>query len=194
MPKQHQFIATIQAHPTNGYPSEFAVFYDDIDYNGPHFTVLDSPVTYNQTNGKLSSIKIPQNYEVVLYDKENMQGASIVLIGDIPNLVFYLFNDRAMTIVYQKKSLKQLQNVVIYTRPNFAGEHRDLPIGYSKIQEEFYVASIKIPYGLFVNIKKSPVFLLNNEREYTYISNCSDIRYFIDTPLISVFVGESNSI
>lgn len=194
MPKQHQFIATIQAHPTNGYPSEFAVFYDDIDYNGPHFTVLDSPVTYNQTNGKLSSIKIPQNYEVVLYDKENMQGASIVLTGDIPNLVFYLFNDRATTFVYQKRIEKPIQYADIYSKPDFSGERRVLSIGHSKVQEEFYAGSIKVPYGLFVKIKKSPVFPVSYEREYTYISNCSDIRNFIDTPLISVFVGESNSI
>jgi hypothetical protein len=191
LPKQQQFIATIQAHPINDNPSEFAVFYDDIDYNGPHFTVLDSPVTYNQTNGKLSSIKIPQNYEVVLYEKENMQGASIVLTGDIPNLVFYLFNDRAMTIVYQKRSLKQLQNVVIYTRPNFAGESRTIPMGYSIIQEEFYVGSIKVPSGFLVIIEKLPIYPFNYERKYVYLSDSSNTIDYFDTPLISVFVGKS---
>lgn len=191
MPKQHQFIATIQAHLTNGYASEFAVFYDDIDYNGPHFTILDSPVTYNQTNGKLSSIKIPQNYEVVLYDKENMQGASIVLTSDIQNLVFYLFNDRAMTIVYQKRSLKQLQNIVIYTRPNFAGESRTIPMGYSIIQEEFYVGSIKVPSGFLVIIEKLPIYPFNYERKYVYLSDSSNTIDYFDTPLISIIIDNN---
>jgi hypothetical protein len=188
LPKQQQFIAKIQAQPINDIPSEFAVFYDDIDYNGPHFTVLDSPVTYNQTNRLLSSIKIPQNYEVVLYEKENMQGASIVLTGDIPNLEFYLFNDRAMTIVYQKRSLKQLQNVVIYTRPNFAGESRTIPIGYSKIQEVIYAGSIKVPHGFLVIIEKLPIYPFNYERRYVYSSDSSNTIDYFDTPLISVLV------
>jgi len=191
MPKQSQFIATIQAHPVNDHPSEYAVFYDDIDYNGPHFTVLHSIVTYNQTNGKLSSMKIPKNHEVILYENENMQGAHITLRENIPNLVFYLFNDRAQKIVYQEKSEKPIQNVVIYTKPNFTGETRILPMGYSKIQEVIYIGSIKVPYGLFVTLKKSPVFPFNYERRYTYISDCDDTRYFIDTPLISVNVIDS---
>jgi hypothetical protein len=188
MPKQSQFIATIQAHPINDHPTEYAVFYDDIDYNGPHFTVLHRPITYNQTNGKCSSMKIPMNYEVVLYEKENMQGAHITLSGDIPNLIFYLFNDRAITFVYQKKTEKPIQYAEIYTKPNFRGEHRFLPMGYSKIKEVIYVGSIKVPYGLFVTLKKSPVFPFNYERRYTYISDWDDTRYFIDTPLISVNV------
>ena len=191
MPIQSQFIVTIQAHPINDHPTEYAVFYDDIDYNGPHFTALHSPVTYNQTNGKLSSMKIPMNYEVVLYEKENMQGAHITLSDDIQNLVFYLFNDRAMTIVYQKRTEKPIQYAEIYTKPNFTGERRFLPMGYSKIKEVIYVGSIKVPYGLFVTLKKSPVFPFNYERRYTYISDCDYTRYFIDTPLISVNVIDS---
>ena len=191
MPKQSQFIATIEAHPVNDHPSEYAVFYDDIDYNGPHFTVLHSPVTYNQTNGKCSSMKIPKNHEVILYENENMQGAHITLSGDIQNLVFYLFNDRAKKIVYQKRTEKPIQYAEIYTKPNFTGERRVLPIGHSKIQEVIYVGSIKVPYGLFVTLKKSPVFPFNYERRYTYISDCDDTRYFIDTPLISVNVIDS---
>jgi len=120
-----------------------------------------------------------------------MQGASIVLTGDIPNLVFYLFNDRAMTIVYQKRSLKQLQNVVIYTRPNFAGESRTIPMGYSIIQEEFYVGSIKVPSGFLVIIEKLPIYPFNYERKYVYLSDSSNTIDYFDTPLISVFVGKS---
>ena len=188
MPKQSQFIATIQAHPINDHPTEYAVFYDDIDYNGPHFTVLHHSVTYNQTNRKLSSMKIPKNYEVVLYEKENMQGAHITLSGNIPNLVFYLFNDRAQKIVYQKRTEKPIQYAEIYTKPNFRGEHRFLPMGYSKIQEEFYAGSIKVPYGFVVILEKLPIYPFNFERKSVYSADSSNTNHYFDTPLISVIV------
>jgi hypothetical protein len=188
MPKQSQFIATIQAHPVNDHPSEYSVFYDDVDYNGPHFTVLHPPVTYNQTNGKLSSMKIPMNHEVVLYENENMQGAHITLSGDIPNLVFYLFNDRAQKIVYQKRSEKTIQNAVIYTNPNFTGETRTIPMGYSKIQEVIYAGSIKVPEGYMVILEKSPLYPFNYERKSVYSADSSNTIDYFDTPLISVFV------
>ena len=189
-PKQPQFIATIQVHPINGKQSEYAVFYDDIDYRGPHFTVLNSSVTYNQTNGKLSSMKIPMNHEVVLYEKENMQGTYVILSGGIPNLNIYLFNDRAMTIVYREKQTESIQYAVIYTKPNFYGQKRIIQMGYTIIQEEIYVGSIKVPSGLFVSIKKLPIYPLNLERQNMYISDCDDSRYFFDTPLISINVGK----
>ena len=189
MPKQSQFIATIEAHPINDHPTEYAVFYDDIDYNGPHFTVLHHPITYNQTNGKLSSIKIPKNYEVVLYEKENMQGAHITLSGDIPNLVFYLFNDRAQKIVYQERTEKTIQYAEIYTKPNFRGEHRFLPMGYSKIQEEFYAGSIKVPDGYMVILEKLPIYPFNYERKSVYSADSTNTNDYFDTPLISVFVN-----
>ena len=181
------FLATVIAKKST---SEYAVFYNDIDYNGPHFTVLNPPITYNQTNGKLSSMKIPLNHEVILYDEENMQGVHIILSGEVPNLNIYLFNDRAMTIVYREKQTESIKYAEIYTKPNFRGERRILPMGYSIIKEEIYVGSVKVPSGLFVNIKKSSVYPLNFERQYMYISDCDDSRYFVDTPLISVNVGK----
>jgi hypothetical protein len=182
------FLATVIAKKST---SEYAVFYDDIDYKGPYFTLLISnPSHKGELNGKLSSMKIPMNHEVVLYENENMQGAYITLSGNIPNLVFYLFNDRAKKIVYQERKEKQIQYAEIYTKPNFRGERRILPIGYSIIKEEIYVGSIKVPSGLFVSIKKLPIYPLNLERQYMYISDCDDSRYFVDTPLISLNVGK----
>ena len=80
------FLATVIAQKSS---SEYAVFYDEVDFKGDHFTLLHSnPVHKDGLNGKLSSMRIP-------YENENMQGAHITLRGDTPNLVFYLFNDRA---------------------------------------------------------------------------------------------------
>jgi hypothetical protein len=180
------FLATVIAQKSS---SEYAVFYDDVDYKGDHFTLLHSnPAHKGGLNEKLSSMKIPMNREVVLYENENMQGAHITLSGDIPNLVFYLFNDRAQKIVYQERSEKPIQNVVIYTKPNFRGETRTIPMGYSKIQEVIYAGSIKVPQGFMVILEKLPVYPFNYERKSVYSADSSNTIDYFDTQLISVFV------
>ena len=133
-------------------------------------------------------MRIPKNHEVVLYEKENMQGAHITLSGNIPNLVFYLFNDRVQKIVYQEKSEKLIQNAVIYTNPNFTGETRTLPIGYSKIQEVIYAGSIKVPDGYTVILEKLPIYPFNYERKSVYSADSSNTNDYFDTQLISVLV------
>lgn len=182
------FIATVNVQKMGSFPTDYAVFYDDVDYKGHHYILLNHPIIYNLTTGKLSSLQIPPNYEVVLYEQQNMQGAHITLTENIPNLVFYLFNDRAMTIIYQEKNIESNKSAVIFMRPNFMGETRTLPMGYSNISDLIYAGSIKVPPGYKVTLEKSPVYPLNYERKHTYISDSSDTRYFIDTPLISVFV------
>ena len=180
------FLATVIAQKSS---SEYAIFYDDVDYKGDHFTLLHSnPVHKVGLNGKLSSMRIPKNHEVVLYEKENMQGAHITLSGNIPNLVFYLFNDRVQKIVYQEKSEKLIQNAVIYTNPNFTGETRTLPIGYSKIQEVIYAGSIKVPDGYTVILEKLPIYPFNYERKSVYSADSSNTNDYFDTQLISVLV------
>jgi hypothetical protein len=180
------FLATIIAQKSS---SEYAVFYDDVDYRGDHFTLLHSNPAYKDgLNGKCSSMRIPVNHEVVLYENENMQGAHITLRGDIPNLVFYLFNDRAKKIVYQERTEKPIQNVVIYTNPNFTGEIRTIPMGYSKIQEVIYAGSIKVPQGYTVILAKMPIYPFNFERKSVYLADSSNTIDYFDTPLISVFV------
>jgi hypothetical protein len=180
------FLATVISQKSS---SEYAVFYDDVDYKGDHFTLLYSnPAHKDGLNEKISSMKIPMNHEVVLYENENMQGAHITLSGNIPNLVFYLFNDRAKKIVYQERSEKPIQNAVIYSKPNFTGETRTLPMGYSKIQEVIYAGSIKVPQGYTVILEKLPVYPFNYERKSVYSADSSNTIDYFDTPLISVLV------
>jgi hypothetical protein len=117
-----------------------------------------------------------------------MQGAHIVLTGNIPNMNLYLFNDRAMTIIYRRKESEQIQNAIIFMSPNFIGETITLPIGYSEISDPIYAGSIKVPPGLKVTLEKQPMHPLNYERKYTYISDSSNTQNFFDTPLMSVLV------
>ena len=188
--KRYEFTATVQVKATSGSPSEFATFYEHVDFKGSHFTLFEAPIILNKTDGKLSSLKIPMNHEVVLYEKENMEGAYVILTGDIPDLNIYLFNDRAMSIIFRKKKTEPISYVEIFS---FEKDKRILPIGYSNISnEDFYASSIKVPQGLKVTIQKNPIFPLFLERKYTYTSDYTNTNHqnLFNSKLISVFVEE----
>ena len=175
---------SVNVQKVGSIPTQYAVFYDDVDYSGPHFIQLN-PTVYNWTIGKLSSLRIPEDYQVVLRDRDS----HIVLRGNVPNLVFYLFNDRAMTMVYEKRTAETIENVVIFSKANFYGEMRTLPIGNTNVSEGFYAGSIRVPSGYQVRIVKKSVFPFNAERTFTYVADSSDIRGFFDTELTSVHIS-----
>ena len=177
--------ATVRVQKVGNIPTQYAVFYDDVDYRGIHF-ILTNPTVYNWTIGKLSSLRIPQDYQVVLRDRDS----HIVLRGNVPNLVLYFFNDRTMTMVYEKRTDENIQNVVIFSKTNFDGEMRTLPFGNTDVSEVFYAGSIRVPAGYTVKIVKKPVFPFNAERIFTYMADSSDIRYFIDSPISSVHISQ----
>ena len=177
--------ATVIVQKVGSIPTQYAVFYDDVDYSGPHFILLN-PIVYNWTIGKLSSLRIPEDYQVVLRDGDS----HIVLRGNVPNLVLYFFNDRAMTMVYEKRTAENIENVVIFSKANFYGEMRTLPIGHSDVNEVFYAGSIRVPSGYRVRIVKKPVFPFNAEKIFTYVADSSDIRGFFDTAVCSVHISQ----
>ena len=176
--------ATVRVQKVGNIPTQYAVFYDDVDYRGPHF-ILMNPTVYNWTIGKLSSLRIPHDYQVVLRDRDS----HLVLRGNVPNLVLYFFNDRAITMVYEKRTSETIENVVIFSKANFDGEMRTLPFGNTNVSEVFYAGSIRVPAGYTVKIVKTPVFPFNAERIFTYVADSSDMRYFIDSPISSVHIS-----
>jgi len=177
-------VATVRVQKVGIIPTQYAVFYDDVDYRGTHF-ILMNPTVYNWTIGKLSSLRIPQDYQVVLRDRDS----HIVLRGNVPNLVLYFFNDRAMTMVYEKRTSGNIENVVIFSMANFDGEMRTLPFGNTNVSEVFYAGSIRVPVGYRVRIVKEPVSPFNAERIFTYVADSSDIGGFFDTAIRSVHIS-----
>jgi hypothetical protein len=176
--------ATVRVQKVGSIPTQYAVFYDDVDYRGPHF-ILTNPTVYNWTIGKLSSLRIPQDYQVVLWDRDS----HLVLRGNVPNLILYFFNDRAITMVYDKRTSGNIENVVIFSKANFDGEMRTLPFGNTNVSEVFYAGSIRVPVGYRVRIVKEPVFPFNAERIFTYVADSSDIGGFFDTAIRSVHIS-----
>lgn len=176
--------ATVRVQKVGNIQTQYAVFYDDVDYRGIHF-ILTNPTVYNWTIGKLSSLRIPEDYQVVLRDRDS----HIVLRGNVPNLGLYFFNDRTMTMVYEKRTAENIQNVVIFSMANFDGEMRMLPFGNTDVSEVFYAGSIRVPTGYMVKIVKEPVFPFNAERIFTYVADSSDIGGFFDTAIRSVHIS-----
>jgi len=179
-------VATVRVQKVGNIPTQYAVFYDDVDYRGIHF-ILTNPTVYNWTIGKLSSLRIPHDYQVVLRDRDS----HIVLRGNVPNLILYFFNDRTMTMVYEKRTAGNIENVVIFSMANFDGEMRTIPFGNTNVSEVFYAGSIRVPAGYTVKIVKEPVLPFNAERIFTYMADSSDIRGFFDTAIRSVHISQS---
>ena len=193
-------VFTVVVQKISEYSNQYVVFYEDADFKGAHFILMSKPTgTMSHSNGKLSSMRIPPEYEVVLYDQTNFQGTYIVVSGgDVNNLNFYAFNDRAMSILIRPKNAKNShENVAIYSKPNYGGERMTLPVGRSECSsslkllhfcDEVYAASIKVPSGFKVTLTKSPTPITQNKRVYTYVTDAPEIRNYIDTLLVSVVV------
>lgn len=180
--------AVVQSIPD--FPTPYAKLHADVDFKGFHFFVS----TTSHLDGSLSSIQIPSGYEAVLYDQPTHHGTYVVLSGEINNLNFYAFNDRAKSIIVRPTTSRE--DVAIYSKPNYIGEKLTLPVGRSDCSfvkllnfcHEAYAGSIKVPTGFKVILTKTPTPLTNNERVYTYFTDSPEIRNYIDTLIMSVVV------
>jgi hypothetical protein len=182
--------------PTNSTSTPYTILHTDIDFKGEHFMVESKA----NLDGTLSSIQVPAGYEAVLYDQPDQQGTYIVLSGDVRNLNFYAFNDRAKSILLRLQMSGPREDVIIYTKPGYAGQQMIVPIGRTECSsslrllnfcENVYAASIKVPAGFKVTLTKAPTPITNTERVYTYLEDAPEIRNYVDTLLVSVVVDKS---
>jgi hypothetical protein len=192
-----QFNVVVQKKTEHS--TKYAVFYEDVDFKGAHFILMSNPAgSTSNADGKLSSMRIPPDYEVVLYDETNFHGTYLVVSGDVNNLNFYAFNDRAKSILIRPKNVQNShENVAIYANPNYGGEKMTLPVGRSECSSslkllyfcnEAYASSIKVPSGFKVTVTKAPNPITQNERVNTYVEDSPEIRSYFDTHLVSVVV------
>jgi hypothetical protein len=196
IPNPFRTDGTQQLHvviqPTTDTP--YAILYKDVDFKCSHFMVESKA----NLDGTLSSIQVPAGYEAVLYDQPDQKGTYVVLSGEVRNLHFYAFNDRAKSILLRPQTLRE--DVVIYTKPSYDGEQMIVPIGRSECSsslkllnfcENVYAASIKVPAGFKVILTKAPTPITNTERVYTYFEDAPEIRNYVDTLLVSVVVEKN---
>lgn len=134
---------------------ESAIFYRNINYYDDNPIILSELREITSMDAEMSSLKVPVGYEVVLFNGENLTAPFIVLTGEIPNLFSYLFNDRARSLIYRKKSgeSQTLPRII----NNFFGVRKEIflpyglsvPTGYDSL---FGGGSIKVPPGLKVTV------------------------------------------
>ena len=95
--------------PVGSSSSPVATFYQDCDFQGKSFTLaegnydLSALRTRGYTNDQLSSLRVPDGYEVVLYDDNPFGGRALVaLAGSVACLVDYSFNDIASSVIVRR--------------------------------------------------------------------------------------------
>jgi len=166
------------------------MFYKNINYYDEHPLVLSKIQEILSLDPEMSSLKIPVGYEVVLFNGENLTAPFIVLTGEIPNLFNYLFNDRARSLIYRKKSGDSQTLPRIFNNPNFLGQEIFLPYGLSEpigYDTLFGGGSIKVPSGLKVTVVTKKKSRLPHSVEDVYTSDQSTMPNLGD-PIVTILV------
>jgi len=132
-------------------PVESAMFYRNINFNDDDPIILSDLRDITALDGQMSSLKVPTGYEVVLFEGEDLTAPFVVLTGEIPSLFAYLFNDRAQSLTYRRKTPEEPKLLpTIFNNPNFKGQETPVPYGTTILKERFYGASIRVPNGMRV--------------------------------------------
>ena len=98
------------------------ILYEDINFQGEYTYITQYEGTFEQAS--TSSLKISDNYEVVLFENKNFTGSSIVISGEVMDLRQYTFNDKMKSFRVKSKS-----NVADLVRFNHGYVSQFLPIG-----------------------------------------------------------------
>lgn len=130
---------------------ESAMFYRNINFNDDEPMILSDLRDITALDGQMSSLKVPTGYEVVLFEGDNLTAPFVVLTGEIPSLFAYLFNDRAQSLTYRRKTPNESKLLPsIFNVQEFKGQETPVPYGTTILKERFYGASIRVPNGLQV--------------------------------------------
>jgi hypothetical protein len=135
---------------------------------------------------RIRSVKVPQDYELIMYDQPENKGAYVVLSGDVASLEAYYFSGRMRSLRYIRKDQKQLIHPRIFEKRGFEGEQKFLPFGMTELPEPFLFGSLKIPVG--VTVKLTTVYGPRFSKRVIVLTSDSDELPFTDR-VESVFVS-----
>ncbi len=159
-------------------------------YTGDGFQNVPFPIPEGYVSASFAptirSVKVPQDYELIMYDQPENKGAYVVLSGDVASLEAYYFSGRMRSLRYIRKDQKQLIHPKIFEKHGFEGEHKFLPFGMTGLPEPKFFGSLKIPVGITVRLTTiyGPRF---STRDIVLTSD-SDELPFTD-PVKAVFVS-----
>jgi hypothetical protein len=167
---------------------ETAVFYRNINFIDGSPLSISNLGDINSLDGEMSSLKVPPGYEVVLFEGENLTAPFVVLTGEIPSLFSFLFNDRAKSLTYRRKTTDESKLLPsFFNMQDFRGQETPVPYGTTILKERFYAASIIVPKGLQVNVTTQNGARFFNEQTHVLTSDASQVP-FIGKLIVSVVV------
>ena len=155
-----------------------------VNYEGNAFGFYPGDVLLDLgTSWGLQSLYTNLECEVVLFERGNLTGASVVLTGEIPDLTRYLFSERTRSILYRRKTMESPSLPRLFVESNFMGKDFFLPFGMSVIPEGdvLFGGSIIVPDGLRVTVTTQ------HEVKNVFTSDISTIPSISD-PIVSILV------
>ena len=130
---------------------EPAVLYRHINFYDDTPIIVKELGDITSLDGDLSSLKVPPGYEIVLFEGESLTAPFVVLTGEIPSLFAFLFNDRARSLTYRRKTPEESKLLPsFFYVEDFKGQETPIPYGTTILKERFHAASIIVPKGLRV--------------------------------------------
>lgn len=169
-------------------PIESAMFYRNINFNDDDPIILSELRDIIALDGQMASLKVPTGYEVVLFEGENLTAPFVVLTGEIPSLFAYLFNDRAQSLTYRRKTPDESKLLPsFFNIQDFNGQETPVPYGTTILKENFYGASIRVPDGLRVTVTTLHGARFKYEVKNVFTSDISNVP-FIGDPIVSIHV------
>jgi hypothetical protein len=162
--------------------------YRNINFNDDYPIILSELRDIIALDGQMSSLKVPTGYEVVLFEGENLTAPFVVLTGEIPSLFAYLFNDRAQSLTYRRKTSDESKLLPsFFNIQDFKGQETPVPYGTTVLKENFYGASIRVPDGLRVTVTTLHGARFKYEVKNVFTSDTSSVP-FIGDPIVSIHV------
>lgn len=164
--------------------------YKGVEFTGDAFGFYPGDVILDlATSWGLKSLYTHKNCEVVLFERGDLTGASVVLSGQIPDLSRYLFSDRTRSILYRRKTVESPSLPRLFVESNFKGKEFFLPFGMTVIPEGdvLYGGSIRVPDGLLVIVTTLHGARFKYEVKTVFTSDILTIPSISD-PIVSVLV------
>lgn len=206
------FVSMLLA--SNLMSQEYVTLYSDCNYRGNSETLR--PGRYSLRNTRigtmsLSSIQIPQNLKVILYngDEPGTGNMKVTLMRDANCLSTQNWNDLASSIVIEydnrgngggggydnnNNGNNNSDMVTIYADCNYQGISKSLPAGYHNMSElgslNDKVSSIKLPNGYSITLYGDPDYR-GNQENFEYSIDC--IQNSMNDKTSSVFIKKINN-
>ncbi len=150
------------------------------------------PITYVSASfaPTIRSVRVPQDYQLILYDQVGNMGSYIVISGrDVPSLEEYYFAARMRSLRFGPSTETTLQHPQIFGEQSYAGERHFLPFGVTDLPELTFFRSLKVPIGMKVTL--TTVIGPKSVRSYDFTSDTSEMPFSDPVKSVSVTINLS---